>query len=144
VPDATVELPPVPPFPPAVVPAVPALPTVTDKVFPGVKLVKYEIAVPPPPPPPHPAAEVDVPPPPPPPPTTVTLSVVTPVGIVNVPLDVKTWPLVPPAISLVKATVPVESGNVRVWLLLEFGDATVNMPVPPTFPERRTELMFAP
>jgi hypothetical protein len=65
--------------------------------------------------------------------------------MVNVPLDVKTWPLVPPETrSLVKATVPVESGNVRVWLLLEFGDATVNMPVPPALPERRTELMFAP
>jgi len=46
--------------------------------------------------------------------------------------------------SVVRAMVPVESGSVRVWLLLEFGDATVNMPVPLTFPERRTELMFAP
>jgi hypothetical protein len=75
-------------------PAVPPLPTVTDKVFPGVKLVKYEIAAPPPPPPAEDPGleqgEDAAPPDPPPPPTTVILSAVMLDGIVNVPLDVKT------------------------------------------------------
>jgi hypothetical protein len=57
--------------------------------LPGVTLVKYLIAVPPPPPP-APPEELLVPLPPPPPPVTVTLRVVLPDGIVNVPFDVNT------------------------------------------------------
>jgi len=78
VPDETLLVPPAPPT------------AETLSVAPDVKPVRNLIAAPPPPPPPPSAL-----PPLPPPPTTVTLTAVTPEGIVNVPVPVKTCPLLP-------------------------------------------------
>jgi hypothetical protein len=76
----------------------------------------------------------------------VTLTAVTPAGTVKVevPVVVNSSARAPPVISLVRATVPVESGNVRVWLLLELGEVMVNVPVPPALPFKAILLISTP
>lgn len=110
VPLAMLLFPPAPPATPELPLAVPPLPTVTEIVFPEVRLVSHLIAVAPPPPA-NISPLVGAPAVPPPPPTSVTFTLVIPEGMVNVPLEEKTCvvgPTYPAAGAVLCQVVPLE------------------------------------
>jgi len=114
--------------------AAPPAPLVIAKVFPGVRPVSHLIAAPPPPPP-LPVAPEQQPKfaslPPAPPPTTVTLTRVIPVGIVKVPLPVKTCPFPPAVDTGAAAEVQVVPLEVRTFpLVLGATNLGADVPLP--------------